>query len=366
MKLGMIWERYLFKETFKMFTLCLGCFFFLYALVDYSFHMQDFIVGKELQFIHILTYYVAQFVKRSDLLIPLALLLSTLKVLFAMNLKGELVALQASGISARRLLRPLFILGGCCTLFNLASVEFFLPSSLNRLDKFRKEHFKHKRVHDPKEPIHVLTLKDRSKILYQEEDAEHQLYRDVFWVRSADDLWHMHSLSTDLLNKPMGYYVDHLQRNKEGQFEKVESFNHYAFTKIRLEEDLTGKGSIPLENRSLHELARMSLHKETLTAYEHPQAQTHLLFKLTMPFLSLLVIVAGAPFCFRYNRNLPLFLTYAGALFGFVSFFAFMDAAVILGENLTLSPYMAILVPFALCSLGFGIYYRKTLQRQCT
>jgi lipopolysaccharide export system permease protein len=354
-----IWERYLLRELFKVFFLFLSCFFFLYSLIDYSLHMQDFIIDKRIQVSHIAIYYVFQFVKRADLLIPLALLISTLKVLLSMNARGELIALQSSGLPRKKILRPFFQVGLLCALFNLASSEYFLPASLNRLDQFRQKHFTHARHGNRKERIHVLHLKDRSKIVYQTEDKEKKLYLDAFWICNVDEIWRMNSLSSDP-DSPIGYFVDHLKRDTEGNFEKIESFDQYCFDKFRWQADPSGKGYTPIENRKWSALFRMLLKKTTTTAYEYPQVLTHFLFKTAMPFLSLLVIAAGAPFCLHHSRNLPIFFIYAIALFGFVAFFALMDATVILGENLVVSPYLAILLPFALCWAAFGYNYHKT------
>jgi lipopolysaccharide export system permease protein len=314
--------------------------------------MQDFIIDKRIQTLHLAIYYLFQFVKRADLLIPLSLLISTLKVLFSLNAHGELIALQASGLSVKKILRPFFFIALLCTLFNLASSQWLLPSSLNFLDRFRVQHFKHSERGHRKEPVHVILLKDRSKIVYQMEDKEKRLFLDVFWIRSVDEIWRIQSLCNNPDN-PVGFYVDHLQRNNTGSFEKVESFDQYHFAKFRWQPSPTGKGYIPLENRKISELFGLLIKKEKTTAYEYPQVLTHFLFKAAMPFLSLLVVTAGAPFCLRHSRNLPLFFTYAIALFSFIAFFALMDAAVILGENCIISPYAAILLPFFLCWAAF-------------
>lgn len=356
-----LWERYIFREILKVFFLFLGCFFFLYSLVDYSLHMQDFVVDKRIQISQTALYYFFQFIKRADLLIPLALLVATLKVLFAMNSRGELIALRSSGLPAKKILRPFFYVGTLCAFFNCISAEFLLPTSLNSLDQFREKNFKHSRHGHRKEPIHTLPLKDKSKLVYQTEDKEKKLFFDVFWIRSTDEIWRMQSLSTDAVN-PIGNYVDHLKRNPDGNFEKVASFDHYRFAKFKWQPDPTGKGYTPLENRRLSELFRLLFQKTKMTAYEYPQALTHFLFKSVMPFLSLLVVIAAAPFCLRYSRHLPVFFTYAFALFGFIAFFAMMDAAVILGENLVLSPYLAILAPIFLCWAIFSFKIYKELK----
>jgi lipopolysaccharide export system permease protein len=359
MRLKLIWERYLFREILKVFFLFLGCFFFLYSILDYSLHMQDFLVDKHIHLSHLLIYYFYQFIKRSDLLIPLALLIATLKVLFHLNGRGELVALQASGLSLKRILRPFFILALMCTLFNCISMEFLLPSSLIFLENFRKSHFKHYSNGNRKEPLHVTYLKDSSKIVYQSEDKDKELYFDVFWIRSADDIWRMKYLSTNP-EQPIGYYVDHIVCSPGGIFEKVASFEKYTFPSFRLQPDPTGKGYIPIENRKPSELFRLLLHKKTTTTLERPQVLTHFLHKCTLPFLSFLVVIAAAPYCFRHSRSLPVFFTYALALFAFVAFSALIHSALVLGESQVLSAYIAILLPFALCFLGFGLKFVKT------
>lgn len=360
MRIPLIWQRYLFGEMLKVFFLFLGCFFFLYALIDYSLHIQEFISDHKIHLAHLLSYYSAQFIKRSELLIPLALLIATLKVLFSLNTRGELIALQSSGVPRKKILRPLFLLGLLGLGFNLISAEYLLPPCLNELDQFRMEHFRHAHLENRNHQVRALALKDQSKLIYKEEDPQAQIYKDVFWVRSANDIWHMSTLSTNP-DAPQASYVDHLERSKEGLLEKKESFDSLLFPKFRLEADPTGRGSIPLENRKISELIQLCYKKEVLTRYEHPQALTHLLFKLIIPLLSPLVIAAVAPFCLKHRRHLPLLLTYTCALFAFITFFVLMDGAVILGENLTLSPYLALLTPMGLLSLAVGIYYYKSV-----
>ena len=122
--LASIWQRYLFREILKVFFLFLGCFFFLYSIMDYSLHMQDFFVDKQIHLDHLFIYYFYQFIKRADLLIPLAFLIATLKVLFSFNARGELVALQASGLSSRKILRPFFLFASSALFSTLQAWSF--------------------------------------------------------------------------------------------------------------------------------------------------------------------------------------------------------------------------------------------------
>src|SRR5579872_6259430 len=181
----MIWKRYIFREIVKIFALFLCSFFLIYSLIDYSTHMQDFIQNKEIQIHDIFIYYAHQFIKRANLLIPLALLIATIKVLTTFNTHRELLALQAAGISLKKLLRPFFFVALFCSLFNFLCSELLLPASLNYTDQFRHAHFKQPQT-GKKERIPVVTLKDGSKLFYQYYDASRHLFFDVVWVRSLD------------------------------------------------------------------------------------------------------------------------------------------------------------------------------------
>jgi len=352
MILRTIWERYFFKELLKAFFLFLGCFFFMYALFDYSAHMQYFIVNKRVEPALLAIYYSNYFIKYSYLLIPLALMIATIKVLSTLNLRGELVALQASGLRLRLLLRPFFFLAALCTLFNYLSTELLFPNSLSYLEQFRKTHF-HRKLDKKKKGVHVLYLKDQSKLVYQNFDSGKNAFFDVYWIRSLNDMWRIKHLSSDPKN-PTGQFVDHLERNKEGGLEKTASYDSYRFDELKWNRSMTEKGLIPIENRKISELFKICFSKKTHSSYARSQALSNFLFKCAMPFIPFLVVIAAAPYCVRYSRNIRLFFTYAIALFGFVAIYALLDAAVILGENLVASPWIVVLGPLALCSLFFS------------
>lgn len=349
----MIWQRYITKEICKVFALFLFAFFFVYVAIDYSTHMQDFIQDNKIQVGHLLVYYGHHFVKRSDLLIPLALLIATIKVLSSLNHNHELLALQTAGIKLKTLFKPFFLFAAACSLFLLASAEFVLPYSLNFIDQFHDNHFKHSTKGRRKEPIHALHLKDNSKLIYQSFDPSREALIDVLWVCSADEIWRIKYLRADPL-LPIGQYVDHLKRGSDGLLEKVASFDSYHFKQLHFDSTLPKRGMIPIENRSASNLWQLAFQKKATTDYQKPEILTYLSYKAIIPFLPFLVIIASAPFCTSYSRNRPLFAIYALGLFGFIAFYTLMDACLILGANHTLPPFWVIFTPFAFCLGGFA------------
>ncbi|MDR2539118.1 MAG: LptF/LptG family permease [Chlamydiales bacterium] len=351
-----IWQRYLLREIGGFFFLFLSCFYFIYALIDYSLHIQDFMQNTRIPFSHIFLYYLFEFVKRTDLLIPLAVLITTIKVLFAFNIRGELVALRASGLSLKVILRPFFYLASVLALFNYASNEWILPSSLAFVDQFQEQHWKHS---SKDSDLHTLSLSDQSKLIYQAKNLQKQRLTDVFWIRTPDEIWHMKSLYYDL-KQPTGFFVDRLTRNDKGHFEKTESFEQYPFPLLKglLKNDKT---PFSLENQKISSLFK-DLVKNRLSPYEDSIALSYFLLKMTMPLLSLLVVLAVTPFCISHRRSFPVFFTYALALFGFIAFFTLLDAAVILSKNETISAFYAILIPFCICFSLFSYRYFKRVQ----
>ncbi len=346
-----IWQRYFLKEFFKIFFLFLFCFYFLYIAIDYCLHIQDFVQHKEIQFSKICAYYLFQFVKRADLLLPLALLISTIKVVCSFNQCLELLAFQIGGIELKKFMRPLLYVALMACLFNLCLEQFALPRSLNAIDRFYDAHLRHNYT-TRKEPLHVLHLNDHSKLVYQYFDSSKQAFFDVIWIKNANDIWRMKYLNADPQN-PLGQYVDHLERNGDGFFEKKESSKQVLLKDLKWQRDIPRKGFVPFENRCLFELAKQLLNSKHLTHYEIAEIQTQLFFKIAMPFLCLLVVIAVVPACLRYSRNSSPFFLYSIALFSFIAFYAFMDAAVILGENRTFSPFWTIFSPFL---AGFGFF----------
>lgn len=354
MILTKIWERYFLKEIFKVFFLFLFSFYFLFIILDASSHVQDFIRESKLQFKAAALYYFFQFIKYSDLIVPLAVLISTIKVLCSFNVHRELVALQASGINTKALLRPFFFVGLLATLFMYCNFEFINPKALSYINRFYESHFKHSYHGKRKEPIHVLHLKDNSKLIYQTTTPSKEYFFDLLWVRSFDDIMRIKYLKTDPKN-PQAFFIDHIKRNASGQLEKVDSCDHKLLTELKWDSKMTLVGKTPVENRKISELFFFFIHKTQTNSYQLPEITTHFLFKLLMPLLSLLVIMAVAPSCLSYSRNTPTFVIYCIALFGFITFFTLIDACLILGENRVLSPYLVIITPFAVAGGFFGM-----------
>ena len=72
----MTWERYFIKQTLKTFFLFICCFYSLYVLIDYATHLHHFHHSKTaFQWQVVFFYYLFDFIKLLEVLIPFALLI---------------------------------------------------------------------------------------------------------------------------------------------------------------------------------------------------------------------------------------------------------------------------------------------------
>jgi lipopolysaccharide export system permease protein len=361
--LSKIWQRYFLAEILKTFFLFLGCFFFLYALADYSMHMQEILKNKKIATTDLLIYYGMLFSKRCDLLLPLSLLIASVKVLTSLNKRNELLALQTSGIAVHKLSRPFFFVGLICVAISYCNFEIIAPKSLNYVDRFEKKYLKKKNTRKKeKGGIHSLPLEDGTRLLYQSYDKNTEEFFDLFWVLSVDEMYHIKTL-TLAEGKAFGTFVDHLKRGPGGEIQKTASYPSLFFKDLHLNFDLQDHFSKPMENRSISELFKITLNKRPLFYESQTAVYTHLYFKLLMPWLPILVLIGVVPFCVPSIRFLPTFVIFSVTIFGYITFFTVMDGCVILGEAQVLPPFWAIFTLPILFFLGFGTRFAKLCIR---
>lgn len=351
MMLGTIWERYFLREALKIFALFLLGFYGLYALIDYSTHAASF---KHYHFsiLDIIKFYLFEFVTRMNVLVPFAFLIACIKTLCSLNTHNEIVALMASGIKLKRLLFPFIAFGLSLTAIIYFNTEVLQPMAFKYNTKL--DHARAKAKQKKHQSIQQIILEDNSTFIFREYDREIKEFFDAYWVRSIDDIYRINRLSP-YTQQPTGYDVDHLKRNVEGFLVAIESSPIKMFPDMHFNRDRLLKNVVSPEAQSLSELyKKIPDHGNSLSEKE-AYLKTTFYYKLAMPWLCLLAILAPAPFCIRFNRTLPVFLIYALSIFGLATFYLVMEATVILGERQMVDPAFAVGVPFV-CFFAFFSY----------
>lgn len=348
----MIWKRYFLKELTKVFFLFMGGFYFLYVLIDYSAHTKVF-HQEGMRFFEIILYYAFQLAKRADILVPIALLISIVKVLTTANMRREVVALVAGGISFKSLMRPFLFAGMLCATFLYLNFQFLHPLSLTSLTTFEESYFKERSA---EQPIGSIPLTDNSLLLYQKFDAESQSFVDVYWYKGHDVIYRIQQLFP-YEKIPFGNHIDLLTR-EQGLLKRTQNYETLTFPDIQFDTKSLFTAVHPPQSQSLTQLfSNISWHKAL--SDKEAEALSVFLYKLTIPLTCLLVVIAPAPFCLHFGRHLSVFTIYAFSLFGIITFFTFVNSCVILGESQVIPPLWAILTPLVLFFGLFGWRYAK-------
>lgn len=353
-----IWQRYVLKQVLQLFFALLFAFYLLYILIDYSSNTRDF-ADSQLGFRTFIVYYLCHFSKQLHLLVPLALLVSVIRTLCAMNTSHELTALMANGLRRKTFMRPFILIGLVCTAFLYANLQWVLPGSLTLLNRLTDQYFQASQTKQAH--VHSLALRDRSVLLYQSFDSARKCFFDCYWIVSTDEVYrikHLHPEATESL----GQQVDHLKRDEEGRMVQLETHAEKIFPELGFDDDVIGSAVVDAENLSisrLWELLPNRSHKH-MTEREALMLST-LHSKLAIPWLCLLVVIAPAPFCTYFTRQLPVFFLFAVAIAGFVVFLTLFDAMSILAEGLVLPPLLAVWSPFIPFYGYFSYKYVKEL-----
>lgn len=349
-----IWKRYFLKEILQVFFLFLFCFYSLYVLIDYtnhahSFHHQQNSFAWDKFFI----YYGSEFVHRSHVLVPFALLIATVRTLTKLNQSHELTALRAAGVPLSTLMRPFVYVGLFFTLLLFVNEEWLLPKSMNALRRIQDSNSAQKRKVQNNLMARHLVLQDESSLIFQHYDSAKGLFFDAYWVRSADEIFRIKSLDPHR-DIPIGTHVDLLARNKRGQLiaiasDKEKHFPDMVFNKKTLLETIT-----PFEDLPLTKLWEKWPENGQLSSDKEAQVMTVLYKRLAAPWLCLLAVIAPIPLCVRFGRHVPVFFLYAINIFGLVVTYLILDSAQVLGKRQILDPALVIWGPFLFFSSIFA------------
>lgn len=359
MPLTSIWERYFLREISKCFLLFLASFYALYVLIDYSNHSHSF-QHYHFSLLDLMRYYGYEFVVRMNVLIPFAILISCVKTLCSLNMHHELIALMASGISLKRLLLPFIVFSLFFTALVYLNGEFFHPNAMKYHQQLDHQRAKVKKTKYHYPHIQQLSLKDGSSIIFQRYDPLANEFFDLYWIRSVDDIYRIRDLKL-LSEGSIGSLVEHFERDEAGDLRLTEQFEQKQLVDLHFDKQTLIESAASPEALSLSEMRKEISTSTDILSEKEARLVTAYYYKLAIPWLCLLAVLAPAPFCISYTRNLPLFFIYALSLFGLVAFYLIINASVILGERQVMAPALAVWFPFCLFFVFFGFrFYRYT------
>lgn len=354
-----IWERYFLRQFIRMFFLFLFCFYSLYVLIDYASHTSTLANHHiHIQWQEAMRYYFFVFASRAEILLPLALLIAFVHTSCTLNSQHELVAFMASGFSLKVLMRPFIMIGLLCVLLMYANEQFILPGALRKLRRMEDVNKNQKNRNASMLMAHHLILEDGSLLIFQDYDTARERFFDVYWIQSIDSIYRIKFLSPAIPN-PIGYFVDHMVRQTSGELLQEAAYRELSFPSMKFNPDLLQSTIIDPDIFSMSELTAQKLEFSSNPTEKESKILTAFYWKLMMPWLCLLAIIAPAPFCAKFSRQLPLFLIYVCSLFGLIAFYMFMDAAQVVAKRQVIPPFWAICAPFLAAFAYFGWRFKR-------
>jgi lipopolysaccharide export system permease protein len=255
------------------------------------------------------------------------------------------------------MLRPLLLFASALLLLSFVNEEFLYPRSYEFVDQFKTSHLR-KKKNKKNNSLHVLFLSDGSKIVFQKKIPKTEILFDVFWILSDKEMWHMKTFNLQNDN-PVGTYADHLLQTN-GLFVKKESFAEYKF-KTFPKGPFILKGEEPSKDSlSLTQLYKKG-YKNTFSTDKPTAFKAFLHKKVAVLFIPLLIVLALAPFCLTFSRNIKVFFVSLFALFGWIAFYTILESAYILGAQSYISPAWIVWGAFSPFCL-FSLYKFVTLR----
>ncbi len=321
-------------------------FYFLYVLIDYSTHTKVF-HRQTINLPLMVLYYAFQFVNRADILIPVALMIATIKVLTTSNMRNEIVALTTGGISLKKIVSPFLWFAALSSLFLYLNIEFLQPASLKWIDSFEERYF-HGKTRSNEMTVRSLLLQDKSLLIYQNFNHHNNSFFDAYWLKNEHSIYRIKELFP-YEEIPMGKWVDLLERKSNGEIGKMDSYDQLPLPGITIDPKTLFHAAYPPRMQSLSQLSS-SLNWRLGDLWgkmsdREAEIATYFYFKLTLPLLCFLVVIGPVPFCLRVTRNLPTFFIFALSLFGLISFITLAKSSLILGETQVIPPLLAIVLP---------------------
>lgn len=345
-----IWEKHFFFETLKVLLFFLVVFWGLYVLIDYASHSGTFYHHTEsVSFLQMIIFYTGELIRRSEVLLPFAILVGAVRVMTKLNTRNELVALLTSGLSFKRLLVPFVAIGLLGTLLLYLNEELLLPWAIENSRSFGEASPEKLRGE-----VQHLRLKDGSLLIFGSHQKADTNLHDVWWIPSINELWRFKTLSIEAI--PKAAQGEYFSRNNEGTIVLKERFNDRLFPEIEYNPKKVLETLTSADELSLTDLVKKNL--EPQKSVKQNTYKTQLYRKLLLPWLALFAILIPAPMATQISRRLNTFLIYVVSLFTLFLIYVVFNVGTIAAERELLSPFASLFIPFAIVfsTLGYLIY----------
>lgn len=331
MTLFAIYDRYILKKLIRN--------FFIYFFVLFAFFIIfDLSLKRSALPDNLLIYYASGLSVRGEFFISISFLFSIIHTILDCSRHFELVSLQMAGHSLLKITKMVFLLAALMTIVNVANFELFYPTARSIFER---------------SPLRVsnigrLILSDQTELFYNETLSSTATLKDLFWIKSDDEIWHIQSLNKFFPYKGTGIDRFHI---REG---KIESFSTSHEGVIDLTDAKLLSISYSYQHLSLRDLYFLLEQKNSISE-DTNEIRICLYYNILMSLLPLLIAIWTLPFITGYYKAFPSLRIYAISFFVFIFFYLILKVGVVFARNELLSP-TTLMIEFPLILFMIGSY----------
>jgi lipopolysaccharide export system permease protein len=356
---------YMLKEFLRYFLLLLSIFTFIYLLIDFLDHIDNFIDYKS-RWIEVGEYYLYKTPFIVLQMSSISVLLSVIITFAVMHRNNEITALKASGVSVFRVTIPFILLGLFISLVNFILAEGMVPAANARVNELWRYEMHHE-ANRPK-----MGAQRRYKGWYRAERAIYNVrrFREKAGLIEGVSLYFFDEefKLTRRVDAQRGQYKDGQWTFFTGTDKTIGDKGHFktsTFTEKQIllqvkPEDFQYEEKTA-DQMSLAELDAF-IAKLKREGYDTTYYQIDRQVKFSLPFVCTVLILIAIPLTLRQNRESVMARGAAigvGVAFAYLAFFAISRS---LGHSQTLPIILAAWLPNIIFSLT-GAYLLVTLRQ---
>lgn len=372
-----ILDRYILRNFFEAFLLCLSAFVGLLLIADLFDNAEEFI-GAKASFKVIAGYYASQMPHFLLLSIPLGILLGILSCLSKMSRSNELISMLSAGRSVIRLLMPLFIFGVIATVICMA-LNYELAPHADAVRRADLERMKNPKKAEQLGVLNSLLVKDRrtNRLWFARKLRPAQNALDDVHITQLDAdgkprvRWYAAGASYDPRNRAWVLNFGRMVNFKQdGDMEAPEDWS--SVTAPKQFRTITGWSETPQrlasammqpEQLSVPELSTYLSVNSDFPDEQLAPFRTHLHYRWALPISCLAVIFIAAPLGIVYSRRAVL-ASVAGSIFLFFIFIMLVFLFLALGKGSQVAPWVGGWLPnIALFVIGSYLLYLRSTNR---
>ena len=357
-------DKYMVRGFLGPFIWCLLLFLVMAVIID-VFSFIDDIVKFGIPLASIAAFYVYYIPTIFIQVTPMAALLSTIYVLSNLNKNNEIIAMKSSGISLWRILAPILLLGVLISIVTFVVNDRVIPVSSKISNYIRREELEKKKNTGAKKIIEAVAVygSDNRILFARNYDTENKVLNDI--------IIHQHDKKENLISKitaRKGVWTGGTWKFYKVIVWKIDNAGRILGDPVFYEEREMSLKEKPSDFASREWRADYMSYRE-LRGYINNFRGTgtklvrsllvDLHYKISFCFISLIIILIGAPFALITTRGGVLIGIGTSVAIGLL-YYAFVAISLAFGKAGLLPPIVAAwLGNFIFAGLGIHLINKR-------